>query len=740
MKRLWELLLKFQLTLKHNISYFKGVFINEHPFLFSMKYLLICVSLLFSTVSFSQRERTDYPLILNNDTLDHAWAGGFNAPQFSKIDLNFDGVKDLYVFERGWDATIKTFVWNDGAYEFAPEYADQLPFTRNWAILKDYNCDGKNDMFTWSEFGGGLSIYKNTSHNEILSFERVETLLFTESVNGPINVFMNGVDIPAIVDLDGDGDLDILAFSIGGVNVEMQENLSMDLYGVCDSLEFQVGDACWGKFAENGLTNELNLNESCEDLSPSQGARHGGSTLMALDDDGDGDMDLAIGDVSYSNLVFARNGGDNNLSLIDSSRSDYPMESKALDITVFPAAYNIDVDNDGFKDILVSPNLSGFSIDKRNVWYYQNISNSNDPNFEFVQNDFLVGEMLDVGYQSQPIVIDVDVDGLKDVLVFNESEFVNEEMISNITFLKNIGSTSDPVFDIVDTNYMDFRSFALVGAHASFGDLDNDGDLDMIVSDQPGGVYYFENTAGSDSPLNLELVNADYFELDLQGYGTPFLCDINSDSLLDIVSGDKRGELSYYENLGNVSSAHFVDSLKISLFGGVDVSEFCCGGYSSPFIKKNNDSLLLYVGGEESIMYTYLIDTDDLNGDFELLDSVNYGSVRLKPCIDDLDNDGQWDLLMGEIYGGIQMYEISGMNISVNQLEYQSFRVYPNPTQTILNLEKTFEKVHVFNILGKEVLLLSEVNRIEVSGLSSGVYTVKATKNEVNFLSRFIKF
>lgn len=704
-----------------------------------MNYFLICLSLLISTSLISQTERIHYPLIFNNDTLDLAWSGGFNAPQFSKIDLNFDGVKDLYVFERGWDATVKTFIWNNGVYEFAPEYADQLPFTRNWAILKDYNCDGKNDMFSWSEFGGGISIYKNTSENNQLSFERVETLLFTESVNGPINVFVNGVDIPAIVDVDGDGDLDILAFSIGGVNVEMQENLSMDLYGVCDSLEFQIGDACWGQFAENGLTNELNLNQSCDDLSPSQGARHGGSTIMALDDDGDGDMDLAIGDVSYSNLVFARNGGDNNTSLIDSSRSDYPMESRALEMTVFPAAYNIDVDNDGFKDILVSPNLSGFSIDKRNVWYYQNTSTSNDPNFEFVQNDFLVGEMLDVGYQSQPVVIDVDADGLKDILVFNESEFVNEEMLSNITFLKNIGNANEPVFEIVDTNYLDFRSFGLVGAHATFGDLDNDGDYDMLVSDQPGDVFYFENTAGANSPLNLELLSADYFELDLQGYGTPFLFDVNGDSLLDIISGDKRGELSYYENLGDESSAHFVDSLKLSVFGGVDVSEFCCGGYSSPFIKQKNDSLLLYVGGEESILYTYLIDPVDLTGDFELLDSVNYGAVRLKPCIDDLDNDGQWDLLMGEIYGGIQMYEITGMNISVNETKHHSFKVYPNPVQTILNLEGSFNNVQVFNALGEEVLHLSETNRIDVGQLSSGVYTVKATKDDDNYLSRFIK-
>jgi hypothetical protein len=134
-----------------------------------------------------------------------------------------------------------------------------------------------------------------------------------------------------------------------------------------------------------------------------------------------------------------------------------------------------------------------------------------------------------------------------------------------------------------------------------------------------------------------------------------------------------------------------------------------------------------------------MIDPVDLTGDFELLDSVNYGAVRLKPWIDDLDNDGQWDLLMGEIYGGIQMYEITGMNISVNETKYHSFKVYPNPVQTILNLEGSFNNVQVFNALGEEVLHLSETNRIDVGQLSSGVYTVKATKDDDNYLSRFIK-
>src|SRR4051812_8780602 len=39
------------------------------------------------------------PVTVNGNTLVNAWAGGLNSPQFSEIDLNGDGIKDLFVFE-----------------------------------------------------------------------------------------------------------------------------------------------------------------------------------------------------------------------------------------------------------------------------------------------------------------------------------------------------------------------------------------------------------------------------------------------------------------------------------------------------------------------------------------------------------------------------------------------------------------------------------------------------------------
>src|SRR3970040_1526472 len=45
--------------------------------------------------------RTDTVQVVQNSvTLKNPWVGGHNSCQFSAIDLNFDNIKDLFVFDR----------------------------------------------------------------------------------------------------------------------------------------------------------------------------------------------------------------------------------------------------------------------------------------------------------------------------------------------------------------------------------------------------------------------------------------------------------------------------------------------------------------------------------------------------------------------------------------------------------------------------------------------------------------
>ena len=211
--------------------------------------------------------RTDtVPVLVASQPLSMAWAGGMNFLQYSQIDLDQDGTKDLFVFDRSGNK-ITTYL-NSGtpnqvSYTLAPQFVYNFPVMHDWALLRDYNCDGKEDIFTCSV--AGFSIYKNISTVTTgIQFQLVKFLVYTNrspnSSNFMGNLYVSQIDLPAIRDVDGDNDLDILTFSNGGSQVEYHKNMSMETYGVCDSIRYEVVTNCWGVFSENDSNAGLNLN------------------------------------------------------------------------------------------------------------------------------------------------------------------------------------------------------------------------------------------------------------------------------------------------------------------------------------------------------------------------------------------------------------------------------------------------------------------------------------------------
>ncbi len=182
------------------------------------------------------------------------WAGGMNSCQFGEIDLNLDGINDLFVFDRHGDR-IMTFI-NNGTpgtidYDYAPEFISKFPDLNDWAILADYNMDGKSDIFTKSVGLPGIIVYRNTSVTELAFTLEVYPYLLSFQGGGYVNILVTDVDYPAISDIDNDGDLDILTFWGLGSFVDMHKNLSVEKYGIPDSLDYMKTSNCWGYFAES---------------------------------------------------------------------------------------------------------------------------------------------------------------------------------------------------------------------------------------------------------------------------------------------------------------------------------------------------------------------------------------------------------------------------------------------------------------------------------------------------------
>ncbi|MBK8582449.1 MAG: VCBS repeat-containing protein [Flavobacteriales bacterium] len=478
------------------------------------------------------------PVQRQNIQLDLAWSGGINYGQVGLVDLDQDGLKDVVIFDR-FSNTLQTLL-NTGepglmGYRVSRAFDVIYPFNRlhDWVLFRDYNCDGKEDIFSYSN--AGFSVHKNTSTANAPSFELVSQQVRSNYVSpsgaGSIaNLFISQVDLPGIVDVDGDGDLDVLTFQLLGSYLEYHRNLSMELYGNCDSLKFEIRNKCWGYFAENFSNNSVTLNVPCSFNVPAPeidgggeamrlnevGAAtnktqaHAGSSVTPLDLDGDGDMDLLLGDISYNNLVALYNGGTASSAIMTAKDSIFPVDNVPVDLPIFPAGFHLDIDKDGSKDLLVCPNATSLAHDYESLWYYRNNGTDLAPQFELEQRNLFQDRSIELGEGAYPVPFDQNGDGLMDLLVANHGYYASGGLyVGKIALLINIGTASQPAFDLVTDDYLGLSTSGIgASMYPAFSDVDGDGDKDMYVGDLQGRMHFFRNTAtGPVAQFQLEQAN-----------------------------------------------------------------------------------------------------------------------------------------------------------------------------------------------------------------------------------------
>ena len=689
--------------------------------------------------------------------LKYPWCGGLNYVQFSDIDYDFDGDLDLFIFDRTKD-NIRLFenvlFGSERKYVFVQNAAQFFPSDFKYRVaLLDYNGDGKNDAFIYGT--GGVKVYKNIGNEtDGLKWEVAKDLLYSDYNGNYSNLYVSSTDIPAYSDIDFDGDIDILTFNLSGETVEYHKNKSQEIYNHSDSLIFELKNECWGKFKEDPISFNVILNNQtspCVDgaidnpempiENSDKKLRHAGSTLLIMDYDNSGVMDLILGDVSSGNLNLLINGGTapNTNSEMISQDHNFPSSSIPVNLMIFPAAFFIDVDFDGIKDLIVGANAKNSSQNVESIHFYKNFGSNSIPNFVFQTNSFLQENMIDVGNGAIPLFFDQNGDGLDDLFIANFFRYKEPlEKESNVTNFRNTGTLNQAVFSYVESDFLNFTSQNYgLRTVPTFGDVDADGDKDLILGLENGTLVFYENTAGIGNQAFFSSPVTDYKDdennvISAGAYAFPQLFDLNNDDLMDLIIGKKTGEIAYYQNIGTSNNPSF--KLMNDTLGKIDLTPLTPDGYAAPHFFRQDDTTYLLLGSSSGKLEFY----KQIDGHLTIDDEFNLVSDFFRQIsvesysscwVNDLDNDGNLDLYVGGDLGGIVRYEHND-NSSLFLVEKNTLndvKISPNPftNELKINLNEIFY-YEFFDILGEVKLYgISTSSTIHTEILKSGFYYLK---------------
>jgi Secretion system C-terminal sorting domain/FG-GAP-like repeat len=707
-------------------------------------------------------------------------AGGLNAPQFNTFDMNADGKNDLFVFDRAGNVALP-FINNGTAntvdYRFAPELIPNFPTMNDWALFRDYNGDGVADIFTYSDRGGGIRIFKGKIVNQKIQFDRIQLGTNGNILNYPlsngfkVNIYVNSVDIPAIDDIDGDGDLDILAFEVGGGHVYWYKNLSIERNFGRDSLIYELNDNCWGHFYDNGFQPSVKLGskDTCStNLKGDDGKvgstiiRHPGATLATYDKDNDGDKDLLIGSVSYSNLTGLTNSGTRQQAWMSAQDNRFPSNTEGVNLPVFVAPFFNDVDNDGKIDLQVAPNSTLFVENLNCSWFYKNTGSNQIPNFVLQQKDFLNKDMIDLGSGSNPTFVDVNGDDLLDLIVGNYSFFLeNNVRDSRLFYYRNIGTAASPRYKLENDNWLNFKQFLInidiVGFAPTFGDMDNDGDFDLIVGDDSGNLFYGENKAGAGKPINIPNIVSVWKDIRGGAACHPTLVDLNRDGLMDIVTGTRNGVLLYFQNKGTRTIPDFNATPTNSKLGKFIIGELGSPtAYAAPTFVDFNGKYNLFIGSEKGQIWHFDSIENRINDTFRLRDR-DFGLLReggySTPIFRNINGDSKLEMVVGNYRGGLSIFKTyfnTDGTTPTQEVDNQLVvNVYPNPFEQNFNVEirssinlKSTIRLQLINMLG-QVVKTQNINipqyLWDVKDVNKGFYLLKIEADNFQKVVKVLK-
>lgn len=711
--------------------------------------------------------------------------------QIIAVDLDNDGDQDLI------NSTYDGIFWyknTDGQGSFAPSQPVCTSDSHSSNIqAKDMDGDGDIDIITNSGATDSISWFENMDGQGTFSEEHVITS--DPAIYQKIEV----------ADIDGDGDMDILTSDYTNDDVGWFKNLNgQGDFGPKQVITADVqrpqgvsaadldGDGDLDVLATSQLFDHKlvwyeNLNGQGNFgperfVSPDVQSQF---LVTTADLDNDGDLDVISG-ASYRGTIYWYKN-------LDGLGNFGPKQQITNQIEFLREINLADLDNDGDLDL-----MSASATDDKIAYY---LNTDGQGNFGPQQ---VVVEINGVNRPYTVMSIDMDGDGDKDIL----SASNGDDKIAWLENLDGLGSFSAPKtislqldypisvnaadidgdgdMDVVSESYYN-KTVAwfenMDGQGSSFTahifsplnsfpqvtypmDVDNDGDID-IVSGGDSGLLWYENTDGQGNFGPFQIINNT-----AQCIESVKAADMDNDGLLDLVSADWCNDvLFWHKNNGGgsfapqeiisteISSSFSVVIADMDNDGDQDVLASTFGDHSAVWFEnidgQGTFGPLRAVNNNTDGAYEVYAKDLDGDGDMDVLTASfssntvfwhenlgdgNFGSeqiissqVNLATCVfsDDYNNDGKMDVLASSYsLDQIIWFESKGP-LGVEESVANLFKIYPNPTTGLLNIKSntSISEITVYNNLGQLFFTSENSDKINVSTLSKGIYFVKISND-----------
>jgi hypothetical protein len=356
------------------------------------------------------------------------------------------------------------------------------------------------------------------------------------------------------------------------------------------------------------------------------------------DIDGDGDLDLFIGNLSGDTRFFRNTAALGSTAPAYAPAEFNPFGIKpetnrfGVEVGRFARPTLTDIDDDGDLDLFIGSN-SG------NTNFFRNTAalGATSPAFAGAVNPFGI---RDVGNFSSPAFADIDGDGDLDLFIGNLS--------GDTRFFRNtaaLGATT-PAFAGAVENPFGIRRF---GDYSSpeFADIDGDGDLDLFVGiGFSGNTLFFRNTAaaGSTTPAFALSRPPAFSPGDFNPFGittvfgvaSPEFADIDGDGDLDLFIGNFNGDTFFFRNTAATPVAPVASTTADGTYGIGDVINLTVS-FSEPVVVDTSggtptlqletgaiDRKAIFVSGSgtNTLTFQYTVQEGDTSADLDQLSST----------------------------------------------------------------------------------------------------------------------